>query len=334
MSISIKDVARAAKLSTATVSLALNGSEKINPKTRKKVEEIAKEMGYKPNPYARQLVTKRSRQIGLIVPDIENVYYASLAQAVFNDLSMSGYGLSISVSMNSRLTERKIVSDMIANRMDGIILAPVNVKNDNTDYLDLVKDAGIPLLFLTSTYPKRDEPHVMCDLYSGMKALLNELYQNGYRKIELLSGADGVFALSLRDNGYLDFIKEKKLDHNKIHRLDHVGYNEAQKLIEGMTDITADAFVCVNDMMALGVINALREKGYSIPGDIAVAGYDDVIFSDISPVPITTVKQDIKELSSIGVNTMLDMIEGKKSEIKSILINCEPVIKGSTAGKG
>ena len=108
MSVKISDVARRAGVSNATVSLALNGSNRINRKTRAMIEALAKEMGYHPNPYAQKLVTQRSRQIGLIVPDIELNYYASLAKYIFNALTDSGYGISISTSMNSRLMERRV----------------------------------------------------------------------------------------------------------------------------------------------------------------------------------------------------------------------------------
>ena len=160
----MKDVAGRAGLSVATVSLALSGSDKVSKSTRQRVEKLAREMGYRPNLYARKLVTRRSRQIGLIVPDIENVYYASLAQRIFNDLTASGYGLMISTSMNSRLTERRIICEMIENRVDALMIAPVNTPNSDAGYLAMLDEAGIPLLFVTSAYPGADRPCVMCDL--------------------------------------------------------------------------------------------------------------------------------------------------------------------------
>ena len=171
----MEDVARRAGLSKATVSLALNGSTRINAQTRARLQALAREMGYRPNPYARNLVTRRSHQIGLIVPDIENVYYASLAQSIFNQLRTSDYGLSISVSMNSPELEHKIIRRMIENRMDALMLAPVNTPNEHPDYLSLLDEAGMPLLFVTADYPSAALPRVMCDLYGGMQLAMRAI---------------------------------------------------------------------------------------------------------------------------------------------------------------
>jgi len=330
MSVNLKDVAKKAGLSIATVSLALNGSSRISEATRARVEKLAGEMGYRPNPYARKLVTRKSRQIGLIVPDIENVYYASLAQYIFNDLTASGYGLSISTSMNSRLTERRIVCEMIENRVDALLLAPVNTPNDNVSYLNLLDEADIPVLFVTSYYPGTGRPCVMCDLYDGMKRMTESLYRQGCRKIALISGAEGVYSLDLRARGYRDFLKEADVDYERIYHLPQVSYSDAHHLVQTFERPDADAFMCVNDMMALGVVNALLAKGMRIPEDIAVTGCDDVIFSEVSPVPITTVRQDIRAIALESVNMILDMAQGQRCEPDSRILPCNIVSRKST----
>lgn len=332
MNVNLKDIARRAGVSIATVSLSLNGSDKVNAQTRRRVEKLAREMGYRPNPYARMLVTQKSRQIGLILPDIENVYYASLAQYIFNDLCTSGYGLSISPSMNSRLTERKIVNEMIENRMDALLLAPVNTPNDNPGYLNMLDEAGIPVLLVTSTYPESGRPYVMCDLYDGMKQMAAALFRQGRRRIALLSGADGVYSLDRRTRGYLDFLEENGLEYRRIYHLEEVRYAQAQQLIRSLDELDADAYMCVNDMMALGVVNALMERGVRVPEDIAVTGYDDVIFAEVSPVPITTVRQDIRALASDAVDKILDMAQGNalQEDRMERLLPCEIVWRRST----
>lgn len=330
MNVNIKDVARALGMSTATVSLALNGSDKVSAQTRRRVEKLAREMGYQPNPFASRLASRRSRQIGLIVPDLENVYYASLAQAFFQDLSASGYGLSVSTSMNSPLAERRAVGDMIASRMDALLLAPVNVPNENPGYLEMLTEANVPMLFVTSRYPEIRRPCVMCDLYEGMKRMCAALYDRGYRRMALLSGAEGVYALELRNRGYLDFLKEKGLEYSRIYHLNHVGYAEAQRLIRETDAPDADVYLCVNDMMALGVVNALKEKGVRVPEDIAVTGYDDVIFSEVSPVPITTVRQDVRAIAAASVNAILDVIQGNAADKwEDRQLPCEVIVKKS-----
>ena len=186
MHVKITDVAEKAGVSIATVSLALNGNEKINIRTRRHVAAVAKELGYRPNPSAKRLASRKSRQIGLVLPDIENIYYAALAQDTLNELRMSDYALIISSSMNSRQMERRIVSDMIGNQVEGLMIAPVEKPNDNIEYLDALNDAGIPYVFVTASYPDLEHPCVMCDLYGGMKQLLERLYDRGLRRMALL----------------------------------------------------------------------------------------------------------------------------------------------------
>ena len=329
MEVKLDDVARRAGLSRATVSLALNGSPKVNEKTRERVLAIAKEMKYRPNPYARNLVTRKSRQIALVVPDIENVYYASFAQNVLTRLRTTPYGLSVCVSLDSPEMERRIISQMIEYRVSALMLAPVNCPNENPSYLNMLEEANIPLLFVTSQYPDSvvGNACVMYDLYGGMKLVMRELYDHGYRRIAMLSGSQDVHCIDLRARGYCDFISEAGLTFRRIYHLNGIRYEDAQTFIRGNTNPDADALVCVNDMMALGAINALRERGVRVPEDIAVAGYDDVIFTTVSPVPITTVRQDIGRMAREAVTRILKLADGET--VDSCTLQCELIRRAS-----
>jgi len=332
MNVKLSDVARSAGVSKATVSLALNGSKKINNLTRERIVQLARKMGYSPNPYARRLVTRKSDMIGLIIPDIENVFYASLVHQMATLLKSNVYSLFISISHNSRLAERRIVREMIENRMDALFLVPVNKPNDDLSYLKMLDDAGMPTLFLTASYKNVDQPGVMCDLYGGMKLMIGELYAKGYRKIAMISGPANVFCLDLRIDGYMDAARELGLQYVRIDRVEQVTYQHAYEFVKNMEAFDSDAIVCVNDMMALGVINALGEKGLRVPLDIAVAGYDDVIFSQISPVPITTIRQDLTRLSAEAVEMMLRLIKGENIPLpdRQKILSCELIVRQST----
>ena len=330
MNIKLEDVARRLGVSKATVSLALNGSPRVNERTRERVLAASREMGYHPNPYARRLVTQKSRLIGLIVPDIENVYYASLVRHVSDALNRAGYALSVATSTNSRLTERKIIGEMLESRVDALLLAPVNAPGGSTAYLSAADDAGVPLLFVTSIYADQTRPCVMCDLYGGMKALMARLYESGRRHIALLTGPCDVYCLDLRECGWHDFLAEHNLPADAAIHLSEVSYEAALAAMRDgpMKDI--DAAVCVNDMMALGVVNALLARGIHVPADVAVAGYDDVIFSRVSPVPITTVRQDVRALAIAAVDHLLDMIEHRNTANDMTLLPCTLIEREST----
>ncbi len=332
MIVKLSDVAKRAGVSKATVSLALNGSDKVNINTRKRVLTLAQEMGYSPNPYAKRLVMRKSGLIGLVVPDIENVYYATLIRHISTALKSSGYGLFISMSDNSCSTEGRVVREMVNNRMEALFIVPVNKPNDDIGYIEWLRETEIPALFLTSMYTGVDMPCVMCDLYGGMKGLIHTIHSRGCRRIALISGPADVYCLDLRANGYRDALRDLSLTYERIARVERVDYQETLDLMRRTDFSEADTIVCVNDMMALGVINALREKGLHVPDDVAVAGYDDVIFSDISPIPITTVRQNLETISHHAVEKIMRMLRGEPvtGENWHDILPCEIVIKQST----
>ena len=135
MHVKINDVAELAGVSIATVSLALNDDKRINADTRRRVVDSAEKLGYRPNLNAKRLASRKSRQIGLVIPDIENLYYAALAQYMLNHLYARDYAMIISSSMKSRTMEQRIISGMIDNQVEGLLIAPVEKTNHNLECL-------------------------------------------------------------------------------------------------------------------------------------------------------------------------------------------------------
>lgn len=331
MRVKIHDVAEKAGVSIATVSLALNGNEKINAKTRRHIEAVARELGYQPNPSAKRLASRKSRQIGLVVPDIENLYYAALAQHTLNELLASDYALTISTSMNSRQMERRIIADMIGNQVEGLLIAPVEKPNENVEYLDMLNRAGIPYIFVTASYPNLNHPCVMCDLYDGMFKLLTQLHAGGCSRFALLSGSPNVHCFDLRDSAFADFCRARGLGAQPIYHLDGVRYDDAYRCAQAMPVDGVDAVVCVNDMMALGAVNALLERGLRVPEDIAVAGFDDSILSRVFSISITTVRQDVHRIAAQAADMILRLArDGETIPAAPVLIPCEVILRRST----
>ena len=333
MDIRLEDVARRVGVSKSTVSLALNGSSKVNLQTRSRILQAAHEMGYSPNPHARKLVMRKSNMLGLIVPDIQNVYYASLVDNISRGLRNSGYGLFISISENSRKREKQIVQEMIENRMDGVLLVPLNKPNNDVSYLRTLEAAGIPMVYVTSLYPGMQRPYVMCDLYNGMRKMVRLLHDRGCRKITMMTGPSAVYCMDQREMGYLDEMHALGCSYQHILRLDEVTYASALSEIQQLQSLSMDAIACVNDMMALGVINALNANGINVPEDIAVAGYDDLIFSRISSVPITTVKQDLAAVADHAARMILRLIDKQEAQ-QEVVIDCDLIIRDSTIRAG
>ena len=335
MGVLLTDIADALDVSTATVSLALNGSGSVNAETRKQVTEMAEKLGYIPNTIARGLVRKKSGLLGLIIPDIENVYYSKLVKYIDNFSRQAGYRLFISISDNNPDVERETVSAMIANRVEGVVVVPVNVPNHTTDCFRLFRTNEIPFVFSTSLYLGIDAPFVMCDLEDGMYQLTRYLSgKNRYRHFALFTGPDDVSSLQPRERGFIRALGEETGASYEIIRMESVDYHDACDAAEEhlRSGRHADVIMCVNDIMAIGVINILARNGFSVPDDIVVTGFDDSLFATISVVTLTTVLQDIKEIARHSIEMLLKSIRKEELERKEVFIPVRVIKRTSTEG--
>ncbi len=338
----LKDVARAAGVSEATASLALNNKKVIKEETKKRVREAADKLGYAPNAIAQGLAKRRSKAIGLIVPDIESAYYGKLVRCVDSEVRKAGYDLLLAISNDDPAVERHIVDRFITQRLEGVLIAPIHQYSENPEQvIKKLGRHGIYCVFITSYYPQADAACVMADLEKGMFELVDYLISLGHRKIVFVAGTRRNVAISHRLQGYIKAFDKNHLkyddrnifEYRKLNYDD--GYEAAGRLMKqgSKVELKADAVVCINDSVALGVINAFKNSGIRIPEDISVAGFDDVIFSITSPVPITTVHQDMEEISSKAVELLLNQIRDNKVCKDRILTETKLILRDSTMRK-
>jgi DNA-binding LacI/PurR family transcriptional regulator len=320
MPIKLKDIAKIANVSPATASLALNGSNLVKAETREMIKKIAKENGYFPNAMAKALAKRKSNTIGLIIPDIEDTYYGKLVRYIDQNVSKAGYNLILAISNDKSEIEKKIIQNFIFKGVEGIIIAPVNDTNLETEYLENLKKCHIPHIFVTAHYPMFDSPYVMVDLEQGSYDLVKYLLSIGRKDIYFLVGPrQEVISSQYRVDGYIKAHREIGLDIDKSRiigcsRYDYEkAYEATEKIIKSNKNI--DAIITINDTMALAAVNAIKAHGLSVPEDISVAGYDDMPFSTISTVPITTVKQDVLKISEIATEILIKKINDECVEI-------------------
>lgn len=325
MAITIKDIARALSLSPAAISLALNDSPMVSKETIRRVKETAEKMGYVRNQYARGLVRGRSGTIALVVPDIENVFFASLVKHISS--LAPGYDVTISITNESLETEWRTLKKLIQQRAEAILLAPVNRPISDEAYLAFLSTCPVPLVFTTARHPGVEKPCVMSDLKSGMRALTEHVIANGAHRIVLLSGPAGVQTLDMREAGFFDALRAANRV-GEVWRVDEVTHQNATAYIE-TADKLPDALICVNDMMAIGALNALHTRGVSVPDDMLVAGFDDSVFSEVSSVPLTTVRQDVPLIARRSVEFAVSLIGGNKT-IKNEITPCVLIPRLST----
>ena len=336
--ITINDVARAANVSPATVSLALNGNPCVKALTRERIVQLAREMGYTPNRLAQGLARRRSGLVGLVVPDIESIYYGKVVRYIDEAVSLNGYQLTLAISNNCQDTERRIIGKFIEQQVEGVIVAPINRPAGATDYYQDLTRHRIPFLFITAYYPGITAPCVMADLNAGTRALAGHLLARGCRDISFLAGFADVVTTRCRLEGFRQALPPDAEDSGRfrvIHcpHVDYAtGFAQAQAILRN--GLPVDAIVAINDEMALGALNAAAGLGCKVPEQLAIAGYDNVIFSSAANVPITTVDQNIDLLCRQGADLLRDMIQAAngrgRQAMASQLIETSLIIRRST----
>ncbi|OUS70787.1 hypothetical protein B1748_27760 [Paenibacillus sp. MY03] len=334
--VTLKDVALKAGVSEATASLAMNNKKTVNADTKKKVLDTARQMGYIPNSLARGLARSKTNTIGLVVTDVQNPYFGSIVNYIDQYLRKFHYNLILSVSNDDIEAENQIIENFIRQRVDGVIVIPAPVMRGDFSVFAHLESNQIPYVFSTTYYEGMTCDSVMTDLSEGSFLLAEYLIGLGHRRIMFLASANQNVLLSkLRIEGCKRAYSEAGMDLNDLHIVEcsrndfNSGYKAVLDYFNG-TD-RPDAVMAINDIMALGAMKAIKELGMRIPQDISVAGYDDLIFSSISDVSLTTVRQIVPEICMESVQILLDRIEGKTAPPRITMIQPELIIRRSTS---
>jgi len=332
--VTLKEVALRAGVSEGTASLALNRRPGVKEETRQRVLTAAREMGYSPNRIARSLAMRKTHTLGLVVTDIENPFFGSVTRFVDEYVREAGYSLILSVSNDDSQLENAILHNFISNRVEGVVIVPTLTFRRDFQPFKALQSHRIPFVFATAYYPGFAADCVMTDLEEGSYKLTRYLIEMGHRNILLLATEDVQMGQSaLRIAGYQKAFSEigVKPAPEAVVRCKHPDfYNGYSKTREILKNGHPDAITAINDVLALGSRKAVQEDGLSIPEDISVAGYDDVIFSSLSQSPLTTVRQAIPRICKESVNLLLDRIHGDRGPLRTVRIGPELMVREST----
>lgn len=328
----IRDVARIAQVSVGTASMALNGKPNVNEETRKRILEVAHQLNYRPNPYARFLTSDHTNLIGLIITDATNPFFGNMIDLIQRELSAHGYDIMLGISRGDIAEERKIIQNFISMKVGGVIAVPShNLVSDTSHYQELQK-LQIPICFITSYYPNIEASCVMTDLRDGAYQLTSYLLEHGHRRIGYLTGNLSSPVSSLRVEGHLSAYRDFGLspDPDWIIRTDVTlqgGYTATEQLLK---QFQPDAIVAINDFMAIGVLKYLKEHQIQIPKEISVAGYDDLIYASMSETPLTTVQQPLEQICKRTVAILLQQMDTHEIIAEKILLKPTLIIRASS----
>ncbi|MGB3642878.1 MAG: LacI family DNA-binding transcriptional regulator [Mesorhizobium sp.] len=328
MATTIKDIAQRAGVSTATVSKVLNRKDAfIGEETRKRIRALARELNYTPNSIARSLVTRRSRVLGIIVPDILNPYFTELVRACDDTARLRGYTTILCNSDGIAANEEAHLAFLAGHGVDGIVLAA----SDVVPNADLLRELGIPFVSMDRDIATLDclAATVDTDCRSGAMQSAAYLISRGHRRIAFLSGAAGSANTRMRLEGFEAAHRQAALAVDPaLVRCGEFQHSFGRRATLGLLDGTSfTAICCMSDMLAIGATVALRERGLRVPADCAVMGFDNVYLAPLLDRALSTVDRRIFESGRIAIEALIGFLEDPDPQRSAILLETTVVAR-------
>lgn len=330
----IKELAAQIGISATTVSRVLNGKAelyRISPATSKKVLDAANKFSYYPDRIARGLRLKKTETLGLIIPDIANPFFSSIAKTIEIETRSKGYSLILGDSLDDIQTETELLNLFAGRKADGIILAPVG---QSSKHIEEFQKRGIPVMVIDRYLPGTEIPFITTDNYAGAFEAVQYMISKGHRIIACIQGLNGISVNTDRVQGYRDALEQNNIkpDSSLIVGDDfgeENGYNKTRFLLSRRDPPTA--ILALSNLISLGAMRAIAETGLKIPDDISIISFDDQPYSALLACPMTTVEQSNDKIAVIAVNMLLDIITGRKkeNEIENIMIRPRLIIRKS-----
>jgi LacI family transcriptional regulator len=327
--ITLKIVAEKAGVSVNTASRAINNKPDINLETKKRILQIAKELGYIRNAAAVALRTKKTGTIGVVIADNRNPFYAEVLNGMEEAAREKNYHIILANTQRDYKKEEEAINLLLAKRVDGLLITPVQDRDD--DIKNLI-DANIPFVIVGRDFENIEVEAVYSDEVRGGFLATEYLIKKGHKRIALVDGFLYKSPARGRLEGYKKALKKYGIplddDLLSVGDIDvKDGYERTKQLFEKELDFTA-IFV-YNDMMAFGAMQAIKEKGLRIPEDIGLVGYDDIPFSSLISPALTTIRLKKQELGAESVKLLLSRINGNRKKTKKVMLGVELQVRES-----
>jgi LacI family transcriptional regulator len=330
--ITIADVAKRAGVSKMTVSRVINNSGYTSQETRARVEQAVAELGYIPNALARSLRFRQTRTIALIVTDITNPFFTTVARGVEDIANEKGFSVIFCNTDEAPDEEAQYVNVLLQKQVDGLLLVPTGGAAETVEFLN---NHTVPFVLLDRRVPGMDVDVVRCDSEQGAYDIIRHLLDLGHQRIAALGGSANITSSMDRVEGYRRAMIEAGLE-NEAYRAYFTaftvegGYRAAQLALAEKTLPTA--FFATNNFIAIGAMRLLRERGLSVPDDVSVVSFDDLPAAIVLDPFLTVIEQHAYEMGQRATELLLNRLHGKGSaEPQEILIPADLIIRRSSA---
>lgn len=328
---SLKDIAQALGVSVPTVSRALKDSPDISRALCEKAKWMAREMNYRPNPFALSLRKNAPRIIGVVVPDIVTHFFASILNGIENMAVKNGYFVIITTSHESYEHEKRNVENLVNMRVEGIIACLSQETTDYTHFAEL-KDINMPLIMFDRVCLTDQFSSVVADGEHSAQMATQHLLDNGCKRVAFIGGANHLDIVKRRKHGYLEALRNNKIAIEKeLVVCRKIDYEEGKIAAQTLLALPnpPDAILAMNDTLAFAAIEVIKSHGLRVPNDIALIGYTDEQHANYIEPKLSAVSHQTYEMGETACLLLIDQIRGDKA-IRQVMIPTHLQIRESS----
>ena len=331
--VTIKDLAQELKVSTSTVSRALQDHPALRHETKERVKALAKKRNYQPNTLALDLLHQSSKIIAVIVPEITSHFFSSTIVGIQDVIVSTEFNIMIFISNESYQEEARIIEKLAKIQLAGVLVAPSS-ETKNFDHFRRLQENGIPLVIFDRDCKGLDAHKVLVDDYNGAFEAVDYLIKTGCNKIAHISGFSHLSTNSHRLQGYIDALEKNGLPVMKEMIIHTGGFNHEDGIVPVETLLKSnnipDAIFAVNDRLAVSAMRTAKKLNFKIPEDISIIGFDDEPHSYYFTPPLSSVWQPVYSMGMLSVRILLQEIKEESTEFRNEIFKTELVIRGTS----
>ena len=328
MTVTIYDVAREARVSMATVSRVVNGNQNVKPETRNKVNEVIKKLNYRPNAVARGLASKRTTTVGVIIPDISNVYYSQLARGLEDIATMYKYHSIISNSDNDPEKEKEIFNNLLSKQVDGIIFLGGTISEE---IKDLINQSTVPVV-VSGTNGKDDHiASVNIDFKQAAEEATQHMIEKGAKKFALVGGDYSKKAQDDVLQGLTKVLNQHHLELDEaLHFSGKESYKEGIKAFEKLQNNMPDAILSISDEQAIGILHSALDAGVNVPEDLQILSFNNTRLVEMVRPQLSSVIQPLYDIGAVGMRLLTKYMNEEDIEEPNVILPHRIEYRGTT----
>lgn len=328
MTVTIYDVAREARVSMATVSRVVNGNQNVKPETRNKVNEVIKKLNYRPNAVARGLASKRTTTVGVIIPDISNVYYSQLARGLEDIATMYKYHSIISNSDNDPEKEKEIFNNLLSKQVDGIIFLGGTISEE---IKDLINQSSVPVV-VSGTNGKDDHiASVNIDFKQAAEEATQHMIEKGAKKFALVGGD---YSKKAQDDVLQGLTKVLNQHHLELDEAllfsGKESYKEGIKAFEKLQNNMPDAILSISDEQAIGILHSALDAGVNVPEDLQILSFNNTRLVEMVRPQLSSVIQPLYDIGAVGMRLLTKYMNEEDIEEPNVILPHRIEYRGTT----